>query len=147
MIEEIMWSGNPDINNNVPHYKEIKMKKQVKDYVGYILGAEVELNDVEKQFMELEKERLNKVIPVDDLRLFQQKAIEELRVLEYCDLSEEVILEGLKGVNIMLKILENNDTYKDFFDKLSKDEVLKRAYNLITRNVFKIQERVLLHAA
>ena len=31
-----MWSGIPDINNNVPHYKEIKMKLNVN------LDAQVE---------------------------------------------------------------------------------------------------------
>ncbi len=124
------------------------MKANVKDYVNYILGSkEVELNDVERQFMDLEVARLDKVIPIADLKLFQEKGIEELRVLEYCDISEEVIFEGLKGVNIMFRIMKDGDTYKDFFEKLNKNEVLKRQYNIITRNVFKIQERVLLEIA
>lgn len=127
--------------------KEGEVKMDVKDYIGYVLGNDVELTEIEKRFMDLEQKRLDEQIDIDNLKLFKEKGIEELRVLEYCDIPEEVIFEGLKGINIMFRIMKDGDTYKDFFEKLNKNEVLKRQYNIITRNVFKIQERVLLEIA
>ena len=49
-----------------------------------------------------------------------------------------MIFEGLKGVNIMFSIVEEGNTYKNFFEKLSYNEVMKRQYNIIAENVFKI---------
>lgn len=123
-----------EINNN----KEGEMRMEVKDYVGYVLGNDVELTELEKRFMDLEQKRLDEQIDIDNLKLFKEKGIEELRVLEYCGLSEEMIFEGLKGVNIMFKIFEEGDTYRSFFEKLSDNKILKREYNIITKNVFNI---------
>lgn len=122
-----------EINN-----KEGEIKMEVKDYVGYILGNDVELNEIEKRFMDLEQERLDEQIDIDNLRLFKENGVEEIKVLEYCGLAEEMIFEGLKGVNIMLSIVEEGNTYKNFFEKLSYNEVMKRQYNIIAENVFKI---------
>lgn len=118
--------------------KEGEVKMEVKDYIGYVLGNDVELTEIEKRFMDLEQKRLDEQIDIDNLKLFKEKGIEELRVLEYCGLSEEMIFEGLKGVNIMFKIFEEGDTYRSFFEKLSDNKILKREYNIITKNVFNI---------
>ena len=136
-----MWSGNPDINNNVPHYKEIKMKREieVKDYVGYLVGENVQLNETEIEFMELEKARFDKVIPINELKDFVYNAtlaIKQIEELE-CDEMEKTIFEGLKGVNIMFKILEEGDTYRTFQQKLANNKTLRRE-NIITRNIFEI---------
>ena len=119
------------------------MKKEVKNYVGYVLGENVELRKFERQFLDLERERLDKVIPISDLRTFQEQGSVEVKVLEYAGIEEEIIFEGLKGTAIMFNFIENGDTYRDFFTKLSKNETLKRSYNLITKNVFDIYKKTI----
>ena len=123
-----------EINDN----KEGEIKMEVKDYIGYVLGNDVELTEIEKRFMDLEQNRLTEKIDIDNLKLFKENGIEELRVLEYCGLAEEMIFEGLKGVHIMFKVIEEGDTYRSFFEKLSDNKILKREYNIITKNVFNI---------
>lgn len=124
-----------EINNN----KEGEAKMDVKDYVGYILGNDTEeLTEIEKHFMDLEQKRLDEQINIDDLRLFKENGVEEIKVLEYCGLAEEMIFEGLKGLHIMFNIIEEGDTYRSFFEKLSDNKFLKREYNIIAKNVFNI---------
>ena len=119
------------------------MKLNVKDYAGYVLGlvnnAE-ELNEFEVKFMELEKSRLNEKIPTEDLEGLMYHgnlALKDLDVLDY-DETEKIILEGMKGSSIILKIVADNDTYKNFFEKLYKNKTLQRAYNIIVGNVLNI---------
>ena len=120
--------------------KEGEMRMEVKDYVGYVLGNDVELEEFEKEFMDLERSRLDKLIPINDLKLFKENGIEEVKILGYSGLSERVIFEGLKGVSIMFNIIEKGDTYKCFYEKLSRNSTLKRMYNIITKNVFNMYE-------
>ena len=118
------------------------MKREVKDFVGYVLGKNVELEKFERQMMELEVARMDEIIPIEDLKLFQEKGVEEVRVLEYTDIPEEIIFEGLKGTSIMFKVMNPGDTYRNFFTKLSENEMLKRQYNVITQNVFNIYKKM-----
>lgn len=119
------------------------MKLNVKDYAGYVLGLvnnTEELNEFEVKFMELEKSRLNEKIPTEDLEglMFHGNlALKDLDVLDY-DETEKIILEGMKGSSIILKIVADNDTYKNFFEKLYKNKTLQRAYNIIVGNVLSI---------
>lgn len=125
-----------EINNE----EKGEVKMEVKDYVGYLVGENVELDDFEIEFMELEKARFDKVIPIDELKDFVYNAsiaLKEIDVLE-CDEKEKTIFEGLKGVNIMFKILEDGDTYKTFQQKLANNKELRREYNIITSNIFQI---------
>ena len=118
------------------------MKREVKDFVGYVLGNNVELEKFERQMMDLEVARMDEIIPIEDLKLFQEKGVEEVRVLEYTDIPEEIIFEGLKGTSIMFKVMNPGDTYRNFFTKLSENEMLKRQYNVITQNVFNIYKKM-----
>ena len=118
------------------------MKREVKDFVGYVLGNNVELEKFERQMMDLEVARMDEIIPIEDLKLFQEKGVEEVRVLEYTDIPEEIIFEGLKGISIMFKVMNPGDTYRNFFTKLSENEMLKRQYNVITQNVFNIYKKM-----
>lgn len=119
------------------------MKLNVKDYAGYVLGLvnnTEELNEFEVKFMELEKSRLNEKIPTEDLEGLMYHgnlALKDLDVLDY-DETEKIILEGMKGSSIILKIVADNDTYKNFFEKLYKNKTLQRAYNIIVGNVLNI---------
>ena len=117
--------------------------KNVKDYAGYVLGLvnnTEELNEFEVKFMELEKSRLNEKIPTEDLEglmVHGKLALQDISNLDFDD-TEQIIFEGMKGSKIILNIIDNGDTYKEFFEKLNGDTVLKRAYNTIVSNCLKI---------
>ena len=139
--------GELEMNENIldqPIVKEIndkgEEKMEVKDYVGYLIGEDIKLDETEIEFMELEKARFDKVIPINELKDFVYNAtlaIKQIEELE-CDEIEKTIFEGLKGVNIMFKILEEGDTYRTFQQKLANNKTLRREYNIITRNIFEI---------
>ena len=115
------------------------MRKEIKDYVGFLVeGKNVGLEDFEIEFMELEKARLDKIIPINDLKEFIKNARIALSDLSVIDDTEKTIFEGLKAAKIMLQIVEEGDSYRDFNNKISKNESLKRCYNIITENVFNI---------
>lgn len=117
--------------------------KNVKDYAGYVLGLvnnTEELNEFEVKFMELEKSRLNEKIPTEDLEglmVHGKLALQDISNLDFDD-TEQIIFEGMKGSKIILNIIDKGDTYKEFFEKLNGDTVLKRAYNTIVSNCLKI---------
>ena len=117
--------------------------KNVKDYAGYVLGLvnnTEELNEFEVKFMELEKGRLDKEIPIEDLEglmVHGKLALQDISNLDFDD-TEQIIFEGMKGSKIILNIIDKGDTYKEFFEKLNGDTVLKRAYNTIVSNCLKI---------
>ena len=113
------------------------MIKEVKDYVGYLVeGKDVNLDKFEIEFMGIEKARLDKVIPMEDIKEFIKNAQIALKNIDIIDETEETIFEGLKAANIMLQIVEEGDSYRNFNEKLAKDKVLRRTYNIITQNVF-----------
>lgn len=117
--------------------------KNIKDYAGYVMGVEnntEDLNEFEIKFMELEKSRLNEKIPTEDLEGLMYHgnlALKDLDVLDFDD-TEQIIFEGMKGSKIILQITEKGNTYRNFFEKLNKNKVLERAYNIIVGNVLNI---------
>ena len=126
-----------EINNN-----EGEVKMEVKDYVGYLVeDKNVNLEKFEVEFMELEKARLDKVIPINDLKEFIKNAKIALNDLSVIDDSEETIFEGLKAANIMFQVMKEGDTYRTFNERLAKNEILRKAYNVITQNVFEIYKK------
>lgn len=133
-------------NLDQPVVKEInnegERKMEMKDYVGYLVeDKNVNLEKFEVEFMELEKARLDKVIPINDLKEFIKNAKIALSDLSVIDDSEETIFEGLKAANIMFRVMKDGDTYRTFNERLAKNEILRKAYNVITQNVFEIYKK------
>ena len=108
-----MWSGNPDINNNVPHYKEIKMKAKfnltgaVENLAGAFgmekgkanLDCNIELEYSVEEMVELIKLQ-KEVIP--GLLNFV-KEMQELSGKKYYDEEKERELRNLRFENEQLK--------------------------------------------
>lgn len=139
--------GDIEMNENIldqPIVKEInndkgEIKMEIKDYVGYMVeNKEVNLEDFEMKFMELEKARLDKVIPIQDIREFIRNAEIALKDIDVIDETELTIFEGLKAARIMMQFAEEGDTYRTFNEKIAKDQTVRRMYNIITQNVFNI---------
>ena len=119
------------------------MNNVVKDYMGYLMGEEVKLAEHEIKFMEAEKERFNLQTNMKDLDAFLKSGNEMMKNVNFdeMDMQEELIFESLKAAHILKPILEEGDTYFDIDKKIASDPKLRRAYNIITGNVFKIYER------
>ena len=114
------------------------MKKVVKDYLGFLMGNDVEVEEFEKEFLMLEKARENDVIPIEDLKIFDKYGKKSLQDLSDIDMSQKMIFEGLKANSITFKFYKEGDTYYSLNKKIFDNEKYRRAYNIIMSNVFDI---------
>lgn len=114
--------------------------KNIKDYMGFLMGEDVKLEGYELKFMEAEKERFNDSTSIKDLNTFIESANIMLKDLDFkeMDMSEKMIFESLKAAHLIKPILEEGDTYFDIDKKIADNPVTRKAYNVITQNVFNI---------
>ena len=114
-------------------------KMKVKDYMGYLVeNKNVELEEFEKEFLDLEKIRFSEKIPIEDLKKFNEYGESIVKESDYVEIVDEMVFEGMKANNITFKFYKDGDTYGSLIKRIADNENYRRAYNIVINNVMEI---------
>lgn len=148
LVKERKREGELEMNENIldkPIVKEIggEIKMEAKDYLGYLTeNKNVELEEFEKEFLDLEKIRFSERVPIEDLKKFNEYGKYAVEESEYAvDVADEMIFEGMKANAISFKLYENGDTYGTLIKRIANNKNYRKAYNVVISNVVEIYKK------
>ena len=125
-----------------PVVKEIKENEgelKMKDYLGYLVeNKNVELEEFEKEFLDLEKIRFSEKVPIEDLKKFNEYGEHVVKDNGYIEIADEMVFEGMKANNITFKVYKEGDTYGSLIKRISGNKNYRNAYNVVISNVMRI---------